>query len=141
MQMTSLLYLNHTLVYRMQWINLRTIVHLGPSIRVNVSKTKYMITKHAKGSNAQPCELTYQNDKIEQVNSFKYLGIEFCQDGNTNAARNDLYKRGLKAYFKLVRSLKPLPKPSILLHLFDHLIKPILLYGCDRDMVTIGHSI
>ena len=98
------------------------------SLRVNVAKTKCMITK---GSNAQPCELTYQNDKIEQVNSFKYLGIEFCQDGNTNAARNDLYKRGLKAYFKLVRSLKPLPKPSILLHLFDHLIKPILLYGCE----------
>ena len=44
------------------------------SLRVNVSKTKFMITN---GGNAQPCELTYQNDKIEQVNSFKYLGIEF----------------------------------------------------------------
>ena len=42
-----------------------------------------------------------------------------------------MYKRGLKAYFKLVRSLKPLPKPLILLHLFGHLIKPILLYGCE----------
>ena len=30
-----------------------------------------------------------------------------------------------------MRSLKPLPKPSTLLNLFDHLIKPILLYGCE----------
>ena len=30
-QMTSLLYLNYTLVYRRQWINLMTIVPLGPS--------------------------------------------------------------------------------------------------------------
>ena len=60
------------------------------SLRVNVSKTKFMITK---GSNAQPCELTYQHDTVEQVNSYKYLGIEFCQDGNTNVTRNDLYKR------------------------------------------------
>ena len=61
--------------------------------------------------NAEPCELTYQNYKIEQFNSLKYLGIEFCQYGNTNVARNDLYKRGFQAYFKLVRSLQSLPKP------------------------------
>ena len=35
----------------------------------------------------------------------------------------------IKAYFKLIRSLKPLHKASTLLNLFDHFIKPILLYG------------
>ena len=38
----------------------------------------------------------------------------------------------IEAYFKLIRSLKPLPyKAFTLLNLFDHLIKPILLYGCE----------
>ena len=37
----------------------------------------------------------------------------------------------IKAYFKLIRSLKPLHNASTLLNLFDHLIKPILLYDCE----------
>ena len=37
----------------------------------------------------------------------------------------------IKAYFKLIRSLKPLHKASTLLNLFYHLIKPILLYDCE----------
>ena len=45
--------------------------------------------------------------------------------------KSDLYKRGLKAYFKLMISLNPAPTPSVSLHLFDHLLKPILLYGCE----------
>ena len=43
-----------------------------------------MITK---GCKPQTRELTHQKDKIEQVTSFKYLGIELCQDGNTSIAR------------------------------------------------------
>ncbi len=75
--------------------------------------------------------LTFNNEIIEQVFSFKYLGIEFGYDGSNLITQNDLYKKGLKAYFKLIRSLNPAPKPHISLHLFDHLIKPILLYGCE----------
>ena len=41
---------------------------------------------------------------------------------------NDINRR-LKAYFKLIRSLKALPNAST--HLFDHLIKSIFLYGCE----------
>ena len=40
-------------------------------------------------------------------------------------------KKVLKAYFKLIRSLSPPPTPAISLHLFDHLVKPILLHGCE----------
>ena len=46
-------------------------------------------------------------------------------------SQTDIYKKGLKAYFKLIRSLNPPPTPAISLHLFDHLVKPILLYGCE----------
>ena len=65
------------------------------------------------------------------MSSFKYLGIEFSYDGSNEVAKSYLYKRGLKSYFKMIRSLNPFPKPHILLHVFDHLIKSILLYGCE----------
>jgi hypothetical protein len=57
-------------------------------IRINVSKTRFRITK---GGKPHTCEITYQNDKIEQVTYFKYLGIAFCQDVNTSIARNYIY--------------------------------------------------
>ena len=47
-------------------------------------------------------------------------------------AQDELYKNSLKAYFKLQKdflSLNPKPKTSI--HIFDHTIKPIVLYGCE----------
>jgi hypothetical protein len=97
-------------------------------LTVNVTKTKFMATQHI---DCNPCHLTYKEEPVEKVATFKYLGIEFSYDGSNKASKTDLYKRALKAYFKLVKSLTPLPKASVLLHLFDHLIKPILLYGCE----------
>lgn len=97
-------------------------------LTVNTKKTKFMVTKsRVEGAN----KLSYNNEIIEQVFAFNYLGFEFAYDGDNLIAQNALYKKGLKAYFKLIRSLNPAPKPSISLHLFDHLIKPILLYGCE----------
>ena len=59
------------------------------------------------------------------------MGIELGYNGDDSLSKSDIYKRGHKAYFKLIRTLNPLPKPSMSLHLFDHLVKPILLYGCE----------
>ena len=87
----------------------------------------------AKSNISLVSKLTYtcNNEVIEQVSSFKYLGIEFGYNGDDSLSKSDIYKRGIKAYIKLIRTLNPLPKPSMSLHLFDHLVKPILLYGCE----------
>ena len=97
-------------------------------LSVNTAKTKFMISK---SNIASASKLLFNNEIIEQVFSFKYLGIEFSYDGNNLVSQTDIYKKGLKAYFKLIRSLNPPPTPAISLHLFDHLVKPILLYGCE----------
>ena len=81
----------------------------------------------------QNCVLHFNGENIDRTESTKYvyLVIEFSYDGNMQIAKLDLYKRGLKAYFKLMRSLKPFPTPKISMNLFDHLIKTIILYGCE----------
>jgi hypothetical protein len=60
-----------------------------------------------------------------------FLGTEFGYDGDSWLAQADVYKKELKAYFKLIRSLKPPPKPHISLLTFDHLIKSIWFVGCE----------
>jgi hypothetical protein len=66
------------------------------------------------------------------VNRYKYLGIHFCASGFFYFAQEELYKKALKACFKFSKdqlSLNPTIKTSM--HVFDHIIKPILLYGCE----------
>lgn len=52
--------------------------------------------------------------------------------GSFTEAKDDLYKRGLKALFKYKKSFN-LYKPKIytLSHIFDHTVKPVLLYGSE----------
>ena len=81
-----------------------TAVYVTAAVYVNTNKTKFMV---AKSNRLLVSKLTYNNMIIEQVTSFKYLGIEFSYDGDNLITKSDLYKRGLKAYFELMRSLNP----------------------------------
>jgi hypothetical protein len=47
-------------------------------------------------------------------------------------SKNDLYQRALKGLFKLRKSLSDIsPNIKTCLHIFDHTLKPILLYGSE----------
>ena len=61
----------------------------------------------------------YQIENIQEFGSYSY-------------AQNELYKNSLKAFFKLKKGLLSLnPNIRTIMHVFDHTIKPILLYGSD----------
>jgi hypothetical protein len=84
--------------------------------------------------NAQKCTDTfyYKEEPLESVNSYKYLGIEFTSSGNFNAAQESLVAKASKAMFKLNSFTHTVNlKASAKLKLFDHLVAPILLYGCE----------
>ena len=70
-----------------------------------------------------------------------HLGIYFTASGTFSLAKNELYKKVLKAFFKLGKdflSLNPGIKTSI--NVFDHTIKPIydmaLKYGVYLMLIT-----
>ena len=72
------------------------------------------------------------NVPIERTKGYTYLGVYLNSSGSSAEAKEDLYKRGLKALFKFKKSFN-LYKPKIktLLHIFDHTVKPVLLYGSE----------
>lgn len=99
-------------------------------LNVNVDKTKVMIFN--KAGRLFKSNFVFQNRAIECVSSYRYLGLHFSASGTFSYAKSELYKKGLKAYFKLCKNilnLHPCIKTS--LHLFDHTIKPILMYGSE----------
>jgi hypothetical protein len=99
-------------------------------LTINQKKTKIIIFNKA----GRLLNLSFQlgNETLENVRSYKYLGILFSSSGTFSYAKSELYNKGLKAYFKLLKSFGDLaPGISTSLHLFNHTIKPILLYGCE----------
>lgn len=78
-------------------------------------------------------DFTIDSEKLECVRLYKYLGIIISACGKFGEARKSLYNKALKAAFKLYKNVKCANPPiTTLLHLFDHTIKPILLYGSEN---------
>ena len=74
----------------------------------------------------------YDNIEIENSTSYKYLGNIFSSSGRFSYCQTDLYKRALKAQFKLTKCYFNIsPKLDTLLHLFEHTVEPIMLYGSE----------
>lgn len=99
-------------------------------LTANLKKTKIIVFCKYNSKSVQT--FMYKTHVIEQETSYKYLGIVFSSSGTFTNCQLDLYKRALKAYFKLLKSFGNI-KPSVhtLIHLFDHTIKPILLHACE----------
>ena len=101
-------------------------------LKVNITKTKIMIfNNNGKVMNNYKF---YLNDmQLENVRTYKYLGLTFSTFGNFTIAKQELQKTALKALFKLKRDLGSHFRTDVklTLKLYETLIVPILLYGSE----------
>ena len=99
-------------------------------LKINVKKTKICIFE--KRRSLHGTDFYINGDKLEKVDNFIYLGINFTYTGTLTGAVKRLYEQGLKAYYSL---LKVLDRVSLdvktQLRIFDTMITPILLYGAE----------
>jgi hypothetical protein len=84
------------------------------------------------GKLRQNLKFTYENVDIEIVKQFNYLGVIFTKTCNFDVTKKHLSDKALKAMYEVLK-MGRLYKLSvkIQLDLFDKMIKPILLYGCE----------
>ena len=75
----------------------------------------------------------YGADELENVKSYKYLGLIMSPFGNFNLARQELKKVALKALYKLRKEMGNHFRENLKLtmKLFEALISPILFYASD----------
>ena len=69
-------------------------------LQLNPSKTKVLVFNKA-GRLIKNHKFTFSEHDIECVQHCKYLGIYVSASGNFSFAQSELYKKSLKAYFKL----------------------------------------
>ena len=70
---------------------------------------------------------------IYTTKAYKYLGFVLTRSGEINTGLQDLKDRAIRAYYTLKSKMDRyfMLCPTTTLHLFDTLIKPILLYNSD----------
>ena len=99
-------------------------------LNVNMKKTKVLVFN--KAGHLKRINILFKDCPLECVNQYTYLGVVFSASGTYKKAQVELQNKGMKALFKLRKSLasEP-PNAKILVHIFNHTIKPILLYGSE----------
>ncbi|MCG8048238.1 MAG: reverse transcriptase family protein [Candidatus Thiodiazotropha endolucinida] len=101
-------------------------------LKINVAKTKVIVFRKG-GMLPRDIAFYYQGERLEIVNSFKYLGVVFTTGGSFSEAQNTLAGQAQKAIFKLNKYLYKFTfiSPKHKLELFDKLITPILNYASE----------
>lgn len=98
-------------------------------LTVNTAKSKVMIFNKG-GRHVHHC-FKLNGYTLDIAKEYRYLGILFTPSGSFTRAKELLYKKSLKSYFKLKKALSAINNLKLGIRLFDHTISPILTYGSE----------
>ena len=100
-------------------------------LNINYGKTKIVIFSPGKVKTCIP-SFFINETKIKIVDEFTFLGIVFSYNGSFKKAQLHIYEQANKAMFSVLRNGNRLNLPlDLRLELFDSMVVPILLYGCE----------
>jgi hypothetical protein len=75
---------------------------------------------------------TLNNEILNVVDDFTYLGIIFMHNGSFSKNRIKLLDQGRKVMYSMLKKCRSLGLPiDLQLKMFDTMVAPILLYGCE----------
>ena len=95
-------------------------------LQVNVKNSKVLIFNSNGKTHVN--EFSYNNNIIQTVSKYCYLGVMLKCNGNFNVAVYLLMENARKAYFKIKKTIELNNPCKLLEKIFDSLVTPILLY-------------
>ena len=99
-------------------------------MKINVSKTKNCVFEKRKSNNN--CHFHINNEEIDVVESFTYLGMKLSYTGNMSSAVKARNDQALKAYHSLLKLFDRISLDvKTKLTLFDTMVLTIMLYGSE----------
>ena len=100
------------------------------NLKINVSKTKVVIFSRGKIIKHPHF---YLGDKLLEICSdYLYFGVKFNYNGKFSKAQQELFDKGNRAMFNILKKSRQLNLPiDLQLHLFNAIVLPTVLYGCE----------
>ena len=105
--------------------------HLG--LKINIKKTKVMIFNQ-KGTLLDDKYKFYLSNKlIEIVDQYQYLGLKVRPSSSLQLAVQELHDKAQRAWFGISHTIfkNKRMEPNKVFALFDSLVTPVALYGCE----------
>ena len=100
-------------------------------LSVNIDKTKVMVFNKNNGQN-QNVIIKYAGVNLEVTQKFTYLGVTLSSNGNFYKTQKTLSEQASRALYSLNRLFDHISfKVKDKIRLFDAMIVPILMYGCE----------
>lgn len=100
-------------------------------LNINRDKTKIVIFSLGKSKKEQPV-FKLGEDKLEIVDEYCYLGVIFRYNGSLANSIDRNAKNGTRAMFSLLKRGRQLGLSfKTQIDLFDQLVAPVLMYGCE----------
>ena len=105
-------------------------VHWG--LTVNANKTKCLVFKKGGKMNAKD-KWSYDNEPLETVNCFKFLGFVFSSSRKFKVGIDNVLFKGKRALFKMTTNIEDFDTMLLdtQLSLFNSLVTSVLPYGCE----------
>ena len=103
-------------------------------LKVNLSKTNVVVFNRSFSNAIKHLNFTFEGSPVQAIRSYCYLGIDITSTGSFAVAMESLYKKSLRALYSIYSTINVYSDGKSLrlfLKLFDSLVKPILLYGCE----------
>ena len=99
-------------------------------LHINVKKTKILI--FSRGKLRKHHIFNFGEHILDTVDEYNYLGLVFNYNAKFKIAKSQLYQKGCRAMFSLIKKARNLSFPlDIMLKLFNVIVKPVVLYGAE----------
>ena len=135
-QLFILLYVDDTVLCSESKKNFQTLLNAMSeyctrwNIFVNIKKTKVVV--FSRGKIRKKPQFVFNCTNVDVVYDMPYLGVTFNYNNRYTIAQKALYDKANRAMFALLRRSRQLALPiDLQIELFDKMIVPILLYGCE----------
>lgn len=104
------------------------------NLKINVEKTKVMVI----GPDSSKLNIQLNKKSVQQVGTFKYLGVNVHRDGKMDAEINARIESALKLYYALSNTFirkKEISKKTKMT-VYKTVFKPVLTYGSESWVLT-----
>ena len=99
------------------------------NLTLNPSKCKYLVISKLRKHSVEVPVLTLNNEVLEKVSSFKYLGINITDDLSWSTHISVIARKARKVLGLLYRQFSAWSPPEVLLQLYKSLVRPHLEYA------------
>ena len=102
-------------------------------LKVNIKKTQIMIFNKSGRKLNQNFHFTLNGKTVDIVDQYQYLGLKLRPSGSMGLATEELFDKANRAWFSISNVVYKHKRMEVnnVLSIFDSLVTPVALYGCE----------